>query len=55
MFQTESADILPTDVAHVCSEGKGESPIYREHLLLCFMSLTLLQSKQSWNGPFFNL
>ena len=48
MFQTESADILPTDVAHVSSEGKGESPIYREHLLLCFiMSLTLLQSKQS--------
>ena len=55
MFQTESADILPTDVAHLCSEGEGESPIYSKHLLFCFMSLILLQSKQTYNGLFFNL
>ena len=48
MLHTESADILPTDVAHVRSEGEGESPIYSKHRLFCFMmSLILLQSKQT--------
>ena len=33
MFPTESADILPTDVANVRSEEEGESQIYSEHFL----------------------
>lgn len=56
LFRAESADIFPKDVAHVRSEGEGESPIYSEHLLFCFMtSFLLLQSEQTQNDPFFNL